>query len=212
MAQGKNTIIVYKDWYNIFKKLTNEEAGILVKHLFSYVNDENPILEDRFLDLAFTPIQDALKRDLKIWEEVREKRSESGKIGGAKSGESRSKAKQTKQVLKKASKKKQSEANEAVIVIDTDSVIDIDNDIEKKEVHTPSKFDVFNDWLKKNYPNVASMKTQMTEQNLKSLIDLYGKEVLNDHLMQMENKIDLTKKYKSVYLTLLTWIKRNTKK
>jgi hypothetical protein len=81
-----------------------------------------------------------------------------------------------------------------------------------KEVHTPSRFDVFNDWLKTNYPNVASMKTQMTEQNLKSLIDLYGKEVLNDHLMQMENKIDLTKKYKSVYLTLLTWIKRNTKK
>lgn len=83
---------------------------------------------------------------------------------------------------------------------------------EIEEAHTPSKFDFFNDWLKENYPNVASMKTQMTEQNLKNLIDTYGKDVVNDYLMQMENKIDLAKKYKSVYLTLLTWIKRGLKK
>ena len=87
---------------------------------------------------------------------------------------------------------------------------------EKKEVgdtHAENtKFDIFNDWLKKTYPNVASMKTQMTEQNLKNLIDTYGKDVVNDYLMQMENKIDLSKKYKSVYLTLLTWIKRGLKK
>lgn len=80
------------------------------------------------------------------------------------------------------------------------------------EAHTPSKFDLFNDWLKENYPNVASMKTQMTEQNLKNLIDTYGKDVVTDHLMQMENKIDIATKYKSVYLTLLTWIKRGLKK
>lgn len=83
---------------------------------------------------------------------------------------------------------------------------------ESKEEKEKTKFDIFNDWLKTNYPNVASMKTQMTEQNLKSIIDLYGKDVLNNYLMQMENKIDLAKKYKSVYLTLLTWINRNTKK
>lgn len=83
---------------------------------------------------------------------------------------------------------------------------------EIEEAHTPSKFDLFNDWLKENYPNVASMKTQMTEQNLKNLIDTYGKDVVTDHLMQMENKIDIAKKYKSVYLTLLTWIKRGLKK
>lgn len=83
---------------------------------------------------------------------------------------------------------------------------------EIEEAHTPSKFDLFNDWLKENYPNVASMKTQMTEQNLKNLIDTYGKDVVTDHLMQMENKIDIAIKYKSVYLTLLTWIKRGLKK
>lgn len=83
---------------------------------------------------------------------------------------------------------------------------------EIEEAHTPSKFDIFNDWLKENYPNVASMKTQMTEQNLKNLIDTYGKDVVTDHLMQMENKIDIAIKYKSVYLTLLTWIKRGLKK
>lgn len=84
-----------------------------------------------------------------------------------------------------------------------------------EDTQTPTektKFDIFNEWLKSNYPNVASMKTQMTEQNLKNLVDTYGKDVVNDYLMQMENKIDIAIKYKSVYLTLLTWIKRGLKK
>lgn len=131
MADGKNSIIVYRDWKNIFDELSDEEAGKLIKHFFAYVNDLNPELEDKYLRMAFLPIKDALKRDLKHWESVKERRSESGRIGGLKSGESRSKSKQNEANEANASKTKQNEANEAVIV--NDSVIVSDNVNEEKK-------------------------------------------------------------------------------
>lgn len=118
MASGKNTIVIYKDWKSIFDKLTDEESGKLIKHLFAYINDENPESE-RLIELVFEPIKQTLKRDLKAWEQVREKRSNSGKLGGLKSGEVR---KQNEANEASASITKQNEANEAVI----DSVIDSD--------------------------------------------------------------------------------------
>ena len=63
MAENKKSFILYADYINVFKELTNEEAGVLIKHLFSYVNDENPTLEDRLLKLTFEPIKQQLKRD-----------------------------------------------------------------------------------------------------------------------------------------------------
>lgn len=91
---------------------------------------------------------------------------------------------------------------------------------EKKEkeivenAQTPTektKFDIFNEWLKSNYPNVAKMSNQMTEENLNTLINKFGRESVNKILMQMENKKDLTKKYTSVYLTATTWLNRENK-
>lgn len=85
MAKGKNSFILYADYYDQIKDLTNEEAGILVKHLFSYVNDEDPEpLEDRLLRLVFEPIKKQLKRDLKSWEGEIAKKSESGRLGNLK--------------------------------------------------------------------------------------------------------------------------------
>lgn len=87
---------------------------------------------------------------------------------------------------------------------------------EKKEVGDTntekSKFDIFNEWLKKTYPAVSKLKRQMTETELQTIIEKYGRTALNDILMQMENKADLNKKYTSVYLTANNWLQRGTKK
>jgi len=69
MAEGKNRIIVYKDWKSIFDKLTDVEAGVLIKHFFAYVNDMNPVPPDRLTELLFEPIKQTLKRDLRAYEE-----------------------------------------------------------------------------------------------------------------------------------------------
>lgn len=70
MADGKNKIIIYRDWLTTFEALQDDEAGKLVKHLFRYVNDLNPEPPDRLTALLFEPIKQALKRDLKRYEEI----------------------------------------------------------------------------------------------------------------------------------------------
>jgi hypothetical protein len=42
MAEGKKTFVAYTNWMATFEKLTDEEAGRLIKHLFRYVNDLDP--------------------------------------------------------------------------------------------------------------------------------------------------------------------------
>ena len=123
MAENKKSFLLYCDLIHTVEKLSDENAGKLMKHLLRYVNDTNPVC-DELIDIVFEGIKQQLKRDLKHWETVRIKRSEVGKLGGVKSGESRRK-KQTKQMVKKRSKTKQNEANEAVTVnvTVTDTVI-----------------------------------------------------------------------------------------
>jgi len=75
MAENKKGFILYADQKLIFDLLTNDEAGILIKHIFSYVNDENPELNDRLIDMAFNPIKLQLKRDLVKYEGIRERNS-----------------------------------------------------------------------------------------------------------------------------------------
>ena len=42
MAQGKKTFIFYSDWINMVREMPDKDAGALLKHILSYVNDENP--------------------------------------------------------------------------------------------------------------------------------------------------------------------------
>lgn len=82
MADNKKSFIAYADWYDIFKELPDKEAGQLVKHLFSYVNDENPEAKSILIKASFATIKNTLKRDLKKWEKYIEKQSNNGKKGG----------------------------------------------------------------------------------------------------------------------------------
>lgn len=82
MAKGKKGFILYADLIHTVNELDDSTAGKLFKHLLKYVNDENPTTDDPFVKLAFIPIQQQLKRDLKHWESIRQKRSEAGKLGG----------------------------------------------------------------------------------------------------------------------------------
>jgi cation transport regulator ChaB len=84
MAENKKGFILYADQREIFQQIPDELAGKLIKHIFSYVNDENPEVDDLMLNLAFTPIKQALKRDLKKWKEQVEGKKEGAQIGNLK--------------------------------------------------------------------------------------------------------------------------------
>ncbi len=84
MADNKKKIIVYSDWIELFESLTDDEAGKLIKHFFRYVNDQNPVAQDRITELSFIPIKQTLKRDLEKWESKLDERSISGRLGNLK--------------------------------------------------------------------------------------------------------------------------------
>jgi hypothetical protein len=84
MAKDKKSFILYVDQKDLWNKLPDELAGKLIKHIYSYVSDENPTSDDLIVEIAFEPIKQQLKRDLKLFEDVKVKRSEAGKAGASK--------------------------------------------------------------------------------------------------------------------------------
>ena len=84
MAKDKKSFILYVDQKDLWNKLPDEVAGKLIKHIYAYVSDENPTSDDLIVNIAFEPIKQQLKRDLKLFEEKRVKRSEAGMAGANK--------------------------------------------------------------------------------------------------------------------------------
>ncbi len=124
MAENKKSFIFYCDWKDTFDQLPDEKAGELIKHLLAYVNDENPKTDDILINAVFANIRNALKRDLVKFEEIKLKRSESGKLGGRPK-------KQTKAKKPNAFTEKQSKAKKADSVNENVSVTVSVNDNDK---------------------------------------------------------------------------------
>ena len=82
MAENKKSFVLYSDLIHVVRILDDEAAGKLFLTILEYVNDENPVIDDLTIQLAFEPIKQQLKRDLKKWEEFRKRQSENGKKGG----------------------------------------------------------------------------------------------------------------------------------
>jgi len=79
MAENKKSFVAYADWKETFDALSDEKAGQLIKHIFAYVNDENPKSEDMLINAVFASIKQTLKRDLRKWEKQYTQRVEAGK-------------------------------------------------------------------------------------------------------------------------------------
>jgi hypothetical protein len=123
MAKDKKSFILYSDIIYTVEKLSDIEAGQLLKHLLRYVNDQNPTTKNPLVEIAFEPIKQQLKRDLVKFEDVKGKRSEAGKAGAIKRW----------QDIANANKGIQTIAN--IAVNDNDNVNVISKDIYRSFAH-----------------------------------------------------------------------------
>ncbi len=80
MAKDKKSFLLYADQKSVFAQLPDEIAGKLIKHIFCYVNDENPSSDDLLINIAFEPIKQQLKRDLQKYENIRERNSANARM------------------------------------------------------------------------------------------------------------------------------------
>ena len=138
MAENKKSFLLYCDLLHTVKKLNDEQAGKLFKHVLEYVNDLNPETEDILLQVCFEPIRQSLKRDLQKYEKIREKKREAGKIGATKRWQNMADAKSVKSDIAK------------IAVSVSDSVSVNDKDIYRAFAHLSMSVDEFNK-LEKDY-------------------------------------------------------------
>ena len=82
MAKHKKSFILYCDQQGLFNQLPDDIAGKLIKHIFAYVNDENPVSTELLINIAFEPIKLQLKRDLRRYEDYIDKQRVNGAKGG----------------------------------------------------------------------------------------------------------------------------------
>lgn len=227
--EGKNKIIVYKDWITIFDKLTDEEAGQLIKHFFNYINDLNPIIENRLLEILFEPIKQTLKRDLKKWELICERNKQNGLNGGrpVKSNDTKETQRNPDEPKKPSGlNNNPKNPNEPDSDIDSDKKIyiyshfydyEIENAKDKKEYQSYFLFVTFlfgKNPLNQKLDVWLKMDTQITYSQYEQLvIKARSKNLkISDKLLAGFNEPKYLKGKKSVYLTLNNWINRDEKR
>ena len=78
----KVSFILYSAYSKHFSRLSDEEAGKLIKAIFQYVeNGTTPELPP-CADVIFTFISEQLDRDLAKWADIKKKRAKAGRKGG----------------------------------------------------------------------------------------------------------------------------------
>ena len=114
MADIKNSFIVYaNDIKETLDSLTDDQVGELFRGMVDYqVTGEDPNFSG-VLKFAFIPIRQQMDRDNTKWEQTKEKRAKSGRLGGIRSGEVRKEKSANEANEASASKTKQNEANKA---------------------------------------------------------------------------------------------------
>ena len=164
---AKDTFILYTEQKEVIDKLSDEQAGKLIKAIYEYVETgEMPIL-DNVLDLVIIPFKQNLDRNADKYEETKKKRSEAGKLGAE-----IKKQKQAKQANAKFVNNKQ--ANQAVNVNDNVNVNVNDNvnDNNNNVVVGDSCVDGLQEIIKFYNENIG-------------LITPYGLETLEDYAKEM---------------------------
>lgn len=176
MAENKTSFVLYSDSKSIIDLLTNEQAGLLLKTLFAYVNDENPKI-DSSIALVFEMIKLQLKRDLKKWEKTKEGRSAAGKA----SAEAKRLAKLNEQASTNSTNVdfvQQTSTNSTVSVNDS---VSVSVSVSGNEINKNNKNDVFlseliisEEWL-----NVTGMQSpnKYKPDKVKVLLKKYNDQI-----------------------------------
>ena len=75
----KDSFLLYTDQKAVIDKLTNEQAGILIKAIYNYVDTGTLSNLDSTLDLVITPFITTIDRDKRKYEQISEIRAKASK-------------------------------------------------------------------------------------------------------------------------------------
>lgn len=155
----KDSFVLYTDQKAVIDKLSNEQAGQLIKAIYTYVDTGQLPELDITLDLVITPFVTTLDRDKKKYEEISKVRANA------------SKSKQKKQMITNDNKCNDSDS-------DTESVSDTDSDNSNSDVVSDSCVDGLQEIID-FYNNNVGMLTPYRIRNIDRLCKRYAERINN---------------------------------
>ena len=66
MYKSKRSYVLESDLIHVIKKLPKEKIGDLLLTILSFINDENPVIDDLLVEVVFEPIKQDLIRQYNI--------------------------------------------------------------------------------------------------------------------------------------------------
>jgi hypothetical protein len=171
----------------LVNQLPDDVAGRLLKHIYAYVNDENPKTDELLLNIAFEPIKMQLKRDLVKYENKREQWSEAGK----KSAEQRALIKSNE------SQRTLTNVDSVATVSTVNDNVNVNVNVISKDINIPT-WDLFLSYGKEKEPSVK----------ISALKHKYDAWVVNGWKNGNDKPI---KNWKSALLQTLAYIEKEQK-
>lgn len=121
----KKSFVMYESWGAAIEKMSNEQAGELIKAIYAYQKDPDAVPEDPALAFVFELIKQQLDADSQRYKEACAARSEAGKKGGR----PKANASDKKQMVSEESKKSKCFSEKAK---KADNDNEYDNDLKKE--------------------------------------------------------------------------------
>ena len=192
----KDSFILYTEQKAIIDKLTDEQAGKLIKAIYEYVATNKIPQLDSILDLVIIPFTTALDRNKEKYEETCKRRALAGTKGGKQKVANASKCKQD--VANVADNDNDSDNDTAIAVIESDGCAD-----------GSQQFDSCVDGIVKFYEENIGMITPYVFEILNSYRTDFSDDVIIYALkLQVEAKASNINYAKAI---LNSWKKKNIK-
>jgi hypothetical protein len=179
----RRSFLLHIDSLDVLDELSNEQAGILLKAMRDYHNDEEMQL-DALTKIVFSPFKNQFNRDSLKYQTTCERRANAGSMGG-------------KQKVANASKPKQKVSkladNDNVSKNDNVNDSDSDNDSKKiKDLSPKVDFDGIFEMVWKQYPSKQNKK-----KALATFISYVNKNKLNAEVFADGLVIDICERCNS---------------
>lgn len=224
---GKDSFLIYSSFYAPVSKLSDKQLGRLFRAIFKYHIDGVVTIEED-IEMAFAFFKNQFEIDKSKYQSKVERNRENGRKGGM------AKAKKEATCRRAGNAGEVSDRYHSLKTLSELSHNDNDNDqnhchdFELKEILSdestkkdggdvappaPTPYLNFMQWMKECAPNVhAACGSHLTEAEFVKLRSETTREKLVDCVLALENRRDLLKKYRSLYLTLRNWLKRDETK
>lgn len=195
----KKSFLMYSDQIKYIERLSNEEAGQVLKAVMQYANGVKSAPLSSEAELVFMFITMQIERDTEKWEEVSRKRSEAGK----------------KSAQIRASKRRNSTNVNFVPTNSTDTVNDTVTETETEtgtETETvqaaPAKPDG-NEKAKRKYGNNKNIK--LGDDEYKDLCRKYGEYTVKKYIDRMDDWMQKKRRdpYKDHAAELEKWMQKD---